>query len=183
MRRGSRSIPARWASTRSATPPGAAQQPDPTRSRSRAPAARRPAPGLRAASARAPQRPGGASASRLREAKRRHRFLFRGGMLFLLLLLLLGRDVGLLLLERALERDEEVVPVGGSVRCDLLVDVPGDDEVDERRREGLHVEERALLDRIRNALGLVFADQVGDAVVGDHHLDRRNASAVLAWQQ
>src|SRR4051794_37804164 len=55
-------------------------------------------------------------------------------------LLLLNR----MLLERTAERDDEVVAVGRGRRCGLLVDVAADDEVDQRLRQRLHLEEGAL---------------------------------------
>ena len=88
-----------------------------------------------------------------------------------------------LLLQRALERDEEVVAVRGGVRGDLLVDLARDDEVDQRLRERLHVEERAFLDRVGDRLGLVVADQIGDAGVRHHHLDCGDAAAVDARKE
>src|SRR2546421_4371391 len=53
-----------------------------------------------------------------------------------------------LALQRVLERDEEVVPVGGRVGGDLAVDVTGEDELDQGIREGLHAEGRPLGDRV-----------------------------------
>ena len=69
--------------------------------------------------------------------------------------------------------------VGG----DLLVDLAGDDEIDQRLREGLHVEEGAFLDRVGDRLGLVLADEIGDSGVGHHHLDRGDATAVGPRQE
>ena len=88
--------------------------------------------------------------------------------------LALGR---VLVLERVLERDEEVVPVRGGVRRDLAVDLAGDDERDQRLLERLHVEERALADRLVDLVGACLADQVGDSRVRDHHLERADPPA------
>ena len=85
---------------------------------------------------------------------------------------------GRLVLLGLLERDEEVVAVGGGVRGDLAVDLAGEHELDQRLREGLHLEELARRDRVRDLVGPVLADQVLDARVRDHHLDRRHAAAV-----
>src|SRR5205807_1356572 len=86
-------------------------------------------------------------------------------------------------LESVLEHDEEVVPVGGRVGRDLAVDVAGEDELDQRVREGLHLEERPLADRVWDLLGPRLADQVRDAAVRDHDLDGRNPAAVDAWKE
>ena len=88
-----------------------------------------------------------------------------------------------MLLERAVERDHEVVPVRSGRRCGLLVDVAAHDEVDQRLRQRLHLEERALGDCLGDELRLVVADQFSDAGVRDHHLDRGDAAAVGARQQ
>ena len=76
-------------------------------------------------------------------------------------------DAGLLALERVLERDEEVVAVRGGVGRELAVDLAGDDELDQRLAEGLHLEEGALGDRVGDLVRAVLADQVGDARVRD----------------
>ena len=55
--------------------------------------------------------------------------------------------------------------------------------VDQRLGEGLHLEEGALGDRLEDLVRLVLADQVGDARVHDHHLDRRDAAAVDSREQ
>ena len=65
----------------------------------------------------------------------------------------------------------------------LAVDLAGDDELDQRLGERLHVEELALGDRVRDLLGAALADQVGDARVVDHHLDGGDAAALLPRQQ
>ncbi len=82
-----------------------------------------------------------------------------------------------LLLDGAVERDQEVVTVGRGVGRDLPVDLLGDDELDQRLAERLHLEEVALGDRLGDLLRPVLADQVGDAGVRDHDLDGRDASA------
>ena len=94
------------------------------------------------------------------------------------------RDLPLdvLLLERVLEGDEEVVAVRGRVRGHLAVDLARDDEFDQRAPERLHLEELALLDRV-DLVGAVLADQVGDARVGDHHLERRDPAVVDLGQR
>jgi hypothetical protein len=101
---------------------------------------------------------------------------------------LLGRFRGLRLRERvllqcAVERDHEVVPVRRSVRCDFLVDEPGDDMRDQSGGQRLHVEERTLADGFGNVFRLVLADQLLDAAVRDHDLDRRHAAAADLRQQ
>ena len=73
--------------------------------------------------------------------------------------------------------------VRGRARGDLAVDLAREHEVDQRLLEGLHLEEGAFLDRIRNLFGLALADQVGDAGVVDHDLDRGNPPSILARQQ
>ena len=86
------------------------------------------------------------------------------------------RPVGdLLALGGRLERDEEVVLVRRGVRGDLLLDVTAQDEVDQGLLERLHVEERALGHRLGDLLRAVFADQLGDAGVRDHDLERTDA--------
>ena len=86
-------------------------------------------------------------------------------------------------LERVLERDHEVVMVGRGAGGDLAVDLAGEHELDQRRRQRLHVEELAVGDRLGDLLGPVLADEVGDPVVGDHHLERGDAAAVDAREQ
>ena len=81
------------------------------------------------------------------------------------------------------ERDLEVVHVRGRVRGDLAVDLAGEDELDQRLLEGLHVEEAALGDRVRDLLGALLADQVGDARVHHHHLDGGDPAVVDARQE
>ena len=88
-----------------------------------------------------------------------------------------------LLLGGAVERDQEVVAVRGRVRCDLAVDLLVEHELDQRLAEGLHLEEVALGDRLGDLVGLVVADQVGDAGVRDHDLDGRDAAAVDLREQ
>ena len=78
-------------------------------------------------------------------------------------------------LDRVLERHEEVVLVGGGARRCLLVDLAGDGKRDQRLLEGLHVEERALLDRLVYLVRVVVADQVADSRVVDHDLERADA--------
>ena len=75
------------------------------------------------------------------------------------------------------------MPVRRGIGRDFLVDLAGDDVLDQRVRERLHVEELTLGDRVGNALGLVLADQVGDARVHHHHLDRGDPAAFDPWQQ
>jgi hypothetical protein len=87
------------------------------------------------------------------------------------------------LLRGLVERDEEVVPVRGGVGGGLAVDLAGDDLLDQRLREGLHLEELALGDRVDDLLGAVLADEIGDAGVVDHHLDRRDPPAVDLREQ
>ena len=94
-----------------------------------------------------------------------------------------GLDARSLPLQRLVELDEEVVPVGRRVGGGLAVDLAGDDELDQRLAERLHVEELALGDRVGDLLGPVLADQVGDAGVVDHHLDRRDAAGPQLGQQ
>ena len=93
------------------------------------------------------------------------------------------RDLDRLHLERVVERDLEVVHVRGRVRGDLALDLAGEDEVDQRLLERLHVEEAALGDGVGDLLGALLADQVGDARVHHHHLDRGDAAVVDARQQ
>ena len=81
------------------------------------------------------------------------------------------------------ERDVEVVHVRGGVRGDLALDLAGEDELDQRLLERLHVEEAALGDRVRDLLGALLTDQVGDARVHHHHLDGGDAAVVDARQQ
>ena len=69
------------------------------------------------------------------------------------------------------------------VRRDLAVDLAGEHVLDQRLREGLHLEEVALGDGVGDLVGAPFADQVRDARVHDHHLDRRDAPAVDLRQQ
>src|SRR5581483_395852 len=69
-----------------------------------------------------------------------------------------GRGCALDLL-RALERDEEVVPVRRRVRRDLAVDLAGEHVRDERLREGLHAEVLALGDRVGDLVGAPLADE------------------------
>ena len=87
------------------------------------------------------------------------------------------------LLERALERDHEVVVVGRGAGGDLAVDLAVEHELDQRCRQGLHMEELPVGDRLGDLLGPVLADEVGDPVVGDHHLERGDAAAVGAREQ
>ena len=60
---------------------------------------------------------------------------------------------------------------------------PAQHEVDQRLLEGLHLVVLAGVDRIRDLVGPVLADQVLDASVRDHHLDGRGAAAAGARQQ
>ena len=62
--------------------------------------------------------------------------------------------------------------VGGGARRCLRVDLTGDGKRDQRLLEGLHVEERALLDRLVYLVRVVVADQVADSRVVDHDLER-----------
>ena len=87
------------------------------------------------------------------------------------------------LLRGLVERDEEVVPVRSGVGGGLAIDLAGDDLLDQGLREGLHLEELALGDRVDDLLGAVLADEVGDAGVVDHHLDRRDPAAVDLREQ
>ena len=96
---------------------------------------------------------------------------------------LLGRDLGGLALERVVERDVEVVDVRGGARRHLALDLPGEDEFDQRLLERLHVEEAALGDRVRDLLRALLPDQVGDARVHHHHLDGRDPAVVDARQE
>ena len=88
-----------------------------------------------------------------------------------------------LLLESAVERDEEVVAIRGGIGRDLAVDLLLQHELDQRLAEGLHLEEVAFRDGFGDLVGLVVADQVGDPGVPDHDLDGRNASAADAGEQ
>src|SRR5215210_21691 len=88
-----------------------------------------------------------------------------------------------LLLERTLEGDEEVVPVGRGVGSKLSVDLARDDEVDQRPAEGLHVEELALFDGVVDLVGARLPDQVGDPSVVDHQLDRGDPAAIHTRDQ
>ena len=45
-------------------------------------------------------------------------------------------------------------------------------------REGLHLEELAVVDRVRDLVDALLADELGDARVRDHHLDGRDPSTV-----
>ena len=81
------------------------------------------------------------------------------------------------------ERDEEVVVVRGGVRRDLALDAAREHVLDQRLLEGLHLEEGALGDRVGDLLGALLADQVGDARVHDHHLDRGDPAPADARQQ
>ena len=81
------------------------------------------------------------------------------------------------------ERDDEVVRVRGRVRRDLALDASREDMVDQRLLEGLHLEEAALGDGVGDLLGALLADQVGDARVRHHHLDRSDAAAAETRQQ
>src|SRR5207244_8316482 len=53
----------------------------------------------------------------------------------------------------------------------------------QRLRERLHIEEPALLDCARDRLGLVLANEIRDARVGHHHLDRGDPATVDAWEE
>src|SRR3990170_2000221 len=77
----------------------------------------------------------------------------------------------------------EVVPVRGGVRCRLAVDESCEDEVDERLQKRLHLVELALRDRLRDVLRAQLADQVRDARVRDHHLDRGDPTSTDARHQ
>ena len=56
-------------------------------------------------------------------------------------------------------------------------------EVDQRLLERLHLEELAVADRVGDLVGARLADQVGDAGVRHHHLDRGDAATPGARQQ
>ena len=60
---------------------------------------------------------------------------------------------------------------------------PGKHERDQRVRKRLHLEEGAVRDRLGDVLGLVLADQLGDAAVRDHHFDRCDATAADARKE
>ena len=82
-----------------------------------------------------------------------------------------------------LDLNEEIVPVRRCVGGDLLVHLALEHERDQRLSEGLHLEEGAVGDRIGDLLALAVAYQIGDASVGDHHLDRRDPPAADTRQQ
>ena len=65
----------------------------------------------------------------------------------------------------------------------LTLDQPVEDEADERLCEGLHREELAVLDRLRDRFALPLADELGDPRVDDHDLDGRDSPAADARQQ
>ena len=71
----------------------------------------------------------------------------------------------------------------GGIRGHLAVDRAGEDELDESLREGLHAEVLALGDGIRDLVGATLADEVGDARIHDHRLDRRDPAPTLLGQQ
>src|SRR5581483_4028382 len=60
-----------------------------------------------------------------------------------------------LLLGRAVERDQEVVPVRRRAGRNLPLDLAGENELDQRLVEGLHLEEGAVLDRGRDPVDAV----------------------------
>ena len=74
-----------------------------------------------------------------------------------------------------------------AVRCgagsDLGLHLAARHEVDQRRLEGLHLEELAVADRVGDLVGTGLADQIGDARVRDHHLDGGDPAAAGARQQ
>ena len=82
-----------------------------------------------------------------------------------------------------LELNQEIVAVRGRVGRDLLVHLPFEYQLDQRLREGLHLEESAVRDRIGDLLALAVTDQIGDTRVRDHHFDRRHAPAADAREQ
>ena len=83
----------------------------------------------------------------------------------------------------AIERDLEVVSIRRRVCRGLTVDEIGEHEVDERPREGLHLEELAVVDRVGNLVASALADELRDAGVRDHHLDGRDAATADAWEK
>ncbi len=94
-----------------------------------------------------------------------------------------GLLVGAAALERLLHRHVEVVAVAGCVGRDLLLDLVGEDELDEVLREALHLVELAVLDRLDDLVRLAVADEVGDARGVDHHLDGCHSAAALLRQE
>ena len=76
----------------------------------------------------------------------------------------------------AVERDQEVVLIGRRVRCDLALDLPVENEANERLGERLHREELPVLDRLVDRLSAPLADELCDARVDDHDLDRSGSA-------
>ena len=72
---------------------------------------------------------------------------------------------------------------GAAAAATSLSTSPLDHEIDQRRRQRLHVEELTVRDCLGDRLRLVLADQIGDPGVVDHHLERGDAAAVCARQE
>ena len=87
------------------------------------------------------------------------------------------------LLDRVLERDEEVVLVRRRIRGDLALHLAREDELDQRLVERLHVVVLAVGHRVGDLVGPVLLDEVADTRVRDHDLDRRHAPAVRFREQ
>jgi hypothetical protein len=75
------------------------------------------------------------------------------------------------------------VTVRGGVGGNVLLDQVVEDELDEVLREALHLVEIALLDRVRDLVGLSVADQVGDSGGVDHDLDGSDATPALLREE
>ncbi len=81
------------------------------------------------------------------------------------------------------EGDLEVVTVRRGVSRRFTVDEVLEHEIEERRREGLHLVELTVGDRIRDLIGPSLPDEVSDSGIHHHHLDRGYPTASEAREE